>query len=250
MDLSAYRTTFERETTYWWYVARLEILDELLERSVRGQRDMRVLNLGCGTGATSERFSRYGRVVSLDYAREALDFGRERGLGWLTQAHAQTIPFVDESFDVVIALDVLEHLDDDAQSLREIWRVLRPNGTCLVTVPAYDLMWSGMDDVGHHRRRYVRKQLVEGISGSGLETVEASYFNTLLFPVALLERMLEKVCGSQISGDDFLPRLPECVNSLLSRIFSLERHWLEYWSFPFGLSIMVAARRAGSGTQG
>lgn len=149
-------------------------------------------------------------------------------------------PYAAGSFDAVCAFDVVEHVDDDAATVRALARLLDRDGYLVVTVPAYGWMWSAHDEAHHHKRRYGQAQIEQLFRDAGLEIVRASYFNSLLLPLAAGVRMIKRVLGLK-GEDDAMP--PATINRLLERIFSSEAAWLRRRSLPFGLSIVVIGRR-------
>ena len=243
MDREAYATTFRQEQSYWWFTGRLAILRRVVDRVLAGRRNLEILNLGCGTGATSEAFAGLGRVVSADRSPEALAFCRARGMADVVEADAEALGFPDATFDLVLALDVVEHLEKDAAGLAEIRRVLRPGGVAVITVPAFGWLWSRMDEIAWHRRRYRRSELVERVRAAGLTVQWTSYFNTLLFPLGMLERGWERLTRPRRDRDIFLPGMPGWLNTVLSRIFAAEAPLLDRLRFPFGMSVLVVAGR-------
>jgi len=151
------------------------------------------------------------------------------------------IPF-DNGFDLICMLDVLEHIDDDLATLQSVRDKLNQKGIFLITVPAYKFLWSAHDVVSHHKRRYIRKQLTDLVSKSGLIVKYTTYFNTFLFPVIVIVRTLNNIFGMNSGSDVNLPSNP--VNNLLTKIFFSERALLPTISFPFGVSILLIAEKA------
>src|SRR5436190_14856243 len=154
------------EETHWWFAGRRRIIKSFLGRLCceitsgnGGRNSVNILDVGCGTGANLEMLSEFGEAEGVDISGEALTFCRERGLENVKQGEAEALPFEDSSFDLVTGLDVVEHLDDDHEGLKEMRRVLRPGGHVLVFVPAFMFLWGVQDDISHHRRRYTLDQL-------------------------------------------------------------------------------------------
>jgi ubiquinone/menaquinone biosynthesis C-methylase UbiE len=240
--MSVHRIAYQAEDNYFWYRARLDILISLTNRFINRGTPLRILNIGGGTGATSRGFSRFGEVITFDIACEALLLARNRGLSKLIQGDAPSLPFTDNSFDLVLLLDVIEHLEDDIAALIEARRVLSPEGTALITVPAYRFLWGRMDEIGGHHRRYLKRELEGRLKKSGFQPIKISYFNTLLFPLALIERASERFRKIK-KGEDFLPQLPPFLNRAFYHIFSLERQILPRFDLPFGLSVVALAKK-------
>jgi SAM-dependent methyltransferase len=159
----------------------------------------------------------------------------------LVVRRAEKLPFADGSFDVVTALDVIEHLDDDLGSLKEIHRVLRPGGRVLLFVPAFMFLWGVQDDVSNHRRRYRLKSLQKVVRAAGLEVERATYANLTFFAPILFVRTFMRVARLR-PPSEFKINVP-AFNGVLGRIFGAERFWLRRLNFPFGVSALCVARR-------
>lgn len=242
MEKGAYKTTYENERSYWWYQARADIVSGVYARKIHSP-GMELLNLGCGTGLLSERFGRFGSVAGVDFSSEALEFCAQNRLGSLARADAAALPFRDQCFDACLAFDMVEHVPDDRQAVSEIRRVLKPGGSVLLTVPAFQWMWTRMDEVGKHFRRYTKKQVGELLGQAGLSPVVLTYYNFFLFPLAIAQKLRERAFGGGAGADDFLPALPPLVNRLFYRIFSAEKNWVGRVNFPFGLSVLALAKK-------
>lgn len=235
---------------HWWFEGRRRIIGSVLESSLRGRPagGRRILDIGCGTGTNLAQLSRFGAVQGVDSEPAAVE--RCRRDGWkVTQVGDGALPFADGSFDLVTLLDVIEHVDDDLALLAEARRLLAPGGTVLVAVPAYTWMWGAQDVISHHRRRYTARRLRGALVGAGLAPRRTTYFNTLLFPPIAVVRILRRLRGSDGGEEevvsDFEMNRPGRTNALLARLFGLEARLLRSLSFPFGVSVLAVARRAG-----
>ncbi len=243
MNPETYDLAARVEQDHWWFSARREILGVVLDRFCVSGGEQSVLEVGCGNGGNLPLLSRFGSL----YAVEMEDRARERALarkigkvekGWLPDR----MPFAGMRFDLVAALDVIEHLEDDATAIRVLKGVLKPDGLLLLAVPAYMWLWSVHDEMAHHKRRYTRAKLQSLVEQCGLRVTYASYFNTLLFPVGAAYAKLGSLLGASPGQAMLMPASP--VNSLLRSIFSMERHLLPGFSLPFGVSIVLCARMA------
>jgi SAM-dependent methyltransferase len=152
------------------------------------------------------------------------------------------IPLEDDSIDALVALDVLEHCEDDAASIAEAARVVRPGGCLVMTVPALHSLWSPHDDANRHFRRYQRAELVRVVAGGGFEVERATYFNSLLLPLVYAARLGAKAAHRQGLVGTRPPWGP--VNAALRTVFSAEEPWLRRRRLPIGASLMVSARRS------
>lgn len=238
------------EDVHWWFVARRRIFLALLDRYLgKGTPDgRRILDIGCGTGTMLTYLARYGDAEGIDVDDQAIQYCHARGLTRVSQAGADRLPFADETFDLVTALDVIEHIDDDRAALREAWRVLRPRGLILVAVPAYRFLWGRQDDINLHKRRYVARELRERLTSAGFVVRRLSYINAILFPaiagVRLVRHLLPKPKALE---SDFSFPAPRPLNSLLGQVFGAERFALLRFDIPFGVSIVALAEKPVAG---
>ena len=235
---------FELEDTYWWFVARRELVRELLLQYRPAHDEIAVLDVGCGTGATLKAIDDLGMALGIDRSPEALQFCQTRGLSRLAQATAEALPVGSGSVDVVLALDLLEHIQDDAAAARELARVLRPGGVLLATVPAGPELWSEHDEALAHLRRYRAARLRRLLVDAGFDIQKLSpVITTLLLPIAALrlaQRILPRKKGASETAFIIPPRP---INWLLTEILRLERLWLRRFSLPVGVSLVAVARK-------
>jgi SAM-dependent methyltransferase len=242
MDQALIATMLEVDDRHWWHVARRDIIVAAAQRAVP-VAPASILDVGCGTGgnlAALRDALGATRAVGLDRDATCVDAAHRRGLE-AVMGEGASLPFADDEFQLVSALDVLEHVADEVGAAAEIGRVLEPGGTALVTVPAYAWLWSPYDDMNAHKRRYTRQRLVAVLEAAGLHVEYATYFNTLLFPLAAAGRLAERA-ASRDAGAGNLP--PPAVNSSLRAIFRAETAAVARGgSLPYGLSVLVVARR-------
>ena len=229
------------ENDHWWYRARRTILEQAVDRLVGDTA--RALTIGVGATREAEMLAKRTRLVAIDRAPIHPDCTE---FSLATQADALALPFSDHSFDAVFIFDVLEHIGGDDLVLKEIHRVLTPEGRLLLTVPAFMFLYGQQDVVSEHKRRYRRGPLARLLVESGFEVDYASYFNTVLFPPIAAMRLLRKILP-QRNGDnaasDFDMRLPRPIERTLEALFSIERHAVGRAQLPFGISILCSARR-------
>jgi len=245
MDVELYDTIRRVEATHWWYVGRRAVVFDAFTRVLAEYERPRVLDFGCGTGFNLEAARALGvhDGVGIDLSSRALSLCRERGLHRLVRGDAAAPPFGDATFDVVLALDLIEHVEDDRAALRGLLRVLRPGGRLIVFTPAFQFLWSVQDRVSHHFRRYTASELRTKLSDAGYAVDKLSYANMLLFPIVLAGRLTLRVSGRdrQVSSENDLH--PAASNAILARIFSAERPLLRRWNLPFGVSLLAVAAR-------
>jgi SAM-dependent methyltransferase len=240
------------EETHWWFAGRRQIIRSFLQTVCRDLKTLRaeqgaenspinILDVGCGTGANLEMLSEFGEAEGVDVSDEALSFCRGRGLKNVKQGEAEALPYASSSFDLVTGLDVVEHLDDDLAGLKEMWRVLRPDGHAVVFVPAFMFLWGVQDDISHHRRRYTLGQLKRVMSQAGFEVTRASYVNISFFMPILTGRFLMRALRIRPESENNITI--GFLNGVLGKLFGAESLVLRYLNFPFGVSIICVARR-------
>lgn len=243
MDPHIYRQMRSLEEKHWWFVGRRKIVGEILA-SLGLPVHARILDAGCGTGGNLQFLSQFGDVAGVELDDGAAALARERGT-WpvLKGSLPDGMPFAGQQFDLIVLLDVLEHIDDDGASLRALAGLLAPGGCLVLTVPAFPFLWSPHDEEHHHKRRYRAAGLREAIENAGLRLSYLSYFNTWLFPLVAAVRLLRKIFPANEVGRDV--QLPgPAVNNLLQAVFGSERRWIGRLGMPFGVSLLAVARKA------
>jgi SAM-dependent methyltransferase len=243
MQPHTYSIMYELEETHWWFAGRRRIIASFVEEICRqiGEARPRILDVGCGTGANLAMLKRYGDAEGVDVSQEAVDFCYRRGLTHVRRSAAESLPYADNSFDLVTALDVLEHLDDDAAALNEMRRVLRPEGYALLFVPAFMFLWGVQDDVSNHRRRYTLDGLRYALRAAGFEVERATYANISFFLPIILGRTLMRVTGVRPRSENNIN--VAALNPAFGRVFGAERFLLRHLNLPFGVSALCVARR-------
>lgn len=231
------------EDRHWWFVARRNLICAALHRFGKTANPL-VLDMGCGTGGTLDRLQEFSRPVGLDLEPLALELCRERGHTNLVLASATALPFADATFDAAIALDVLEHIPDDVAAVGELARVLKPGGIAIVTVPAYQSLWSGHDVALMHQRRYRADEVRVRLEEAGLVLERLSYTVSALLPAVWLVRKLQNALHKKhtVPRADARPT-PEPLNGLLRRLLDLETRIVLGRALPFGLTIFAVARK-------
>lgn len=236
-----YRRMFEAEERQWWYAGQRAVALALLEPWAR-ERRLLLLDAGCGTGFNLVALARFGPTLGIDLSEEAISFCRERGVR-AVRGSVLRLPFRAEAFEAVTSFDVIYHdwVGDDRAAVAEMARVLSPGGALLVRVPALELLRGAHDAEVLTRRRYTLGELRALVAGCGLRVQRSTYCNSLLFPLLLARRTLDRLLGRHGSDVGFLP---PPLEGLFRRVMDLEafcvRHGLR---FPLGASAVVLATK-------
>ncbi|HKO97207.1 MAG TPA: class I SAM-dependent methyltransferase [Pyrinomonadaceae bacterium] len=241
------------EENHWWYRGRRKIIRSFVEAISRAKSGslnpnsksvFEVLDVGCGTGANLEMLSEFSVPAGVDISAEAVSYCHARGFPHVKNGAAETLPFDADSFDLVTALDVVEHLDDDVATLKEMRRVVKPDGRILLFVPAFMFLWGVQDDVSNHRRRYTIAEIKRAVVEAGFEVERASYVNISFFFPTLLGRLIMRVTGIRPASEANINI--EALNGVLGSILGAESALLRHMNLPFGVSIVCVARKVGS----
>jgi SAM-dependent methyltransferase len=242
LDAATYAAEAQIEATHWWFVGRRRLFAREIAELGIGD-DPRILDIGTSTG-TNLRMLRdqgYRRVTGLDFSADAIRYCEEKGLGPVRQGDICALPFADRSFDLLLATDIIEHVDDDDRALAEIARVLARGGAALLTVPTFSSLWGLQDRVAQHKRRYRLRALIRKIEGVGLVVARRYYFNYILFaPIWMARRVIDIFrVALKSEGDVNSPLL----NRALKALFDIDTATARFIRPPFGVSALVIARR-------
>jgi SAM-dependent methyltransferase len=239
MERAAYREMADLDQRHWWYRGRRAVLAELIRREAMPPANGRILEIGCGTGHNLDMLGRFGRLDAVELDDESRALSEQRlGRKIMSARLPELAGIADGAYDLIVALDVIEHIDDDAAALAAIAPKLKRGGKFVMTVPAHPWMWSAHDAVNHHKRRYSKGALRRLIDGSPLELDKLGYFTSLLFPLALADRLASKLRGKD-EAEVKLPSAP--LNAALEAVFAAERHLVGRLPLPPGLSLFAVA---------
>jgi SAM-dependent methyltransferase len=236
---------YELGKSYWWLAGKYRIIHDVLLRLLPPGGRPRLLDLGCGPGNMLDFLTAHGVVFGADFSADALRFCRGRRHERVFRADFHRLPLRPSSFDVVTAIDVIEHLQDDRQAISELFQIVRPGGHLVVTVPAFMSLWGDHDELYGHFRRYRRGQLRAKLQAAGFELVKLSYFEPLFVAPLWLFRKWKRLRpkrGGLAQQDDFVATPPP-LNALLTEAIALERFAIRYFSFPIGVTLLGVARR-------
>ncbi|HEY7033952.1 MAG TPA: class I SAM-dependent methyltransferase [Thermomicrobiales bacterium] len=250
MDPTFYASYFRHETTHWWFRWRFDLISDVLGGLPQDGR-LRILDAGCGTGQMLKCLESHGEAIGIDSSSQAVGYAQERGVRRLVRGSITDPPFRGGSFDCVVALDVIEHVDDDVGILTKLHEVVKPGGHLIVTVPAFRTLWSEHDEINQHKRRYRAGQLAHLIEEAGFDLQRVSYCNTTLFLPVLAMRKAKNLLRSvrrargrtagALRSD--LDEYPAPVNAALAWVMRGETRLMRRVDLPFGVSILAVARR-------
>lgn len=244
MDDALERFTFDVEERHWWYRGRRAVIDAVLD-GLDLDAGARILDAGCGSGRNMVQLARRGTVTGIELAPASLEAARERGVGPVVPGSLdEPLPFGDAAFDLALALDVLEHVEDDRAALAELARVVAPGGRLLVTVPQYGWLWGEHDVLSHHHRRYTRPLLLGRAAAAGWRAERVTSFNAALLAPIALARLAQRARRRARPASD-LGRTPQgAVNAALERVLRAEAAWIGRGrDLPAGVSLLAVLRR-------
>jgi SAM-dependent methyltransferase len=244
MDVAAYAAEALVEKDHWWFVGRRQLFSRELAKLRLGQHAA-TLDTGTSTGTNLRMLRDLGfrNVSGLDLSDEAIAFCAEKGLGAVQKGDLNALPFADETFDLVLATDIIEHVDDDIGALRQLNRALKPGGHLLVTVPAFPSLWGLQDKVSHHKRRYRLLGLKAKVEAAGFTVERRYYFNFILFVPIFLARQIIRMAGLEERLKSENEVHSPSINRILLPIFALDTRLAPILRLPFGVSILMLARK-------
>lgn len=243
MDAQLYQEFGQNEDTHWWFTARRAIVKRFLQANLPSSHGLKVIDVGCGTGGMLPLLAEFGHdVTGLDTSDDALKFAQTRAPSarLLKGQLPDGLP-AGEQFDLITAFDVIEHIPDAVSALKVLRGALTPNGRLVVTVPAFQFLWSDHDVLNHHQRRYNDALLREHLSGAGFTPEHSSYFNTWLFPGIAAVRLIQKLSPKTGGASDFSIPSP-LMNKALELLFGSERFLVARNRLPVGVSLIGIAR--------
>lgn len=249
MQTAEYDRMFALEDRYWWFVGRRRLALRLLKKALGvapppltpASSGPVVLDLGCGTGVIASELAQWSHPVGLDMSPQALAYCRQRGVEDLVLANGEALPIRSDSVDAVLALDIFEHIQDDRAAFAEAFRVLRPGGVLVLSVPAFRWLWGPHDVALMHHRRYTRPEVRSCLQEAGFQVGRLSYSVFFLFPIVVLIRALEKLRRGPAKAN--LPQVPEWMNAMLIDLQDVEARWIESIALPWGSSVIAVARK-------
>lgn len=246
MELEVYHQANNLKDKHWWFLGRKEIISAILRTYLKGA-NFQILDVGCGAGTSLPILIKFGNLIGVDKSSQAIKFCQKKGYTQIKKGDATSLPFKDESFNLIAALDLLEHIKDDQRALTEFARVCKKDGWLIISVPAFSFLWGENDIATHHMRRYEKEDLRRKIEKSGFVIRKLSYFNFFLFPLFLIWHLGYKI--KKIMKKNKRPRstlsfnLPALANKFFILFFTQEAKFLPKINLPFGLSLICLAQK-------
>ena len=242
MEEKIYDATNTMDDTHWWFIGRRKIIKTILNKYIEriDSLPLDILEIGSGTGGNLIILNNYGNVTGVEMSSTAIEFSKKRigNNSNITIYQSDNIDWLlseNKRYDIICLFDVLEHIENDGDFLNSLKQLLNVNGKIVLTVPAYNFLWSNHDTSHHHFRRYRACSLKQIYSKFDFTIEKLSYFNTLLFPLAVIDRLKSKITKNE-SSQNLYPS--DTLNKVFKTFFLLEGNFIDKFSFPFGLSIV------------
>jgi SAM-dependent methyltransferase len=245
MLAEGYSVTLEHQGSHWWYTSRRDLFLRQVRRATQElqsrDRPLSLLDYGCGSGFDLRFLAQFGNAEGADITGELAGAAPK----YPVHLVPRDLPRLRGRFDVVTCLDVLEHLDDDIAGLRTIGSLLAPGGQVVVTVPAYDWLWSGEDVISMHRRRYTRRRLLDTACAAGMDVLYASYFNLSVLPAMTAVVWKRRWLNHDESAQSNLDAGPHWLQGIARAVTGLEARWVgeQHLPLPAGASLVCRLRR-------
>ena len=238
MQENEYHKMFFQENNHWWFIGRAKIINSYLSKIYNIKNNLQILDIGSGTGSNINLLKNYGNLSILEPSEVGIKYLKKKINNNIKLKKGKCPLDLDykEKFDLICLFDVLEHIEEDEETINRAINIINDNGRIFITVPAYNLLWSKHDKNLMHKRRYNKKKL-KYIIKNKLEIEYLTHFNTLLFPLAIIDRFIKKFYfNANIKKKPYF-------NYFLEKIFSFEKYLLNFFNFPFGLSILLILKK-------
>jgi len=242
MKKTEYSRMAHHERTYWWHLGRLKIINTYIANHASGKKNMKILNVGCGTGGTLNMLEKFGTVENVDVSDEAIAFMKKSGYK-VKKVEGIKLPYKDNTFDLVGAFDVLEHIEHDEDALKEWLRVLKPGGFVVMTIPAHQWLWSDHDVSLHHFRRYTTKEVKNKAKNAGLHPKRVSYAIAFSVPLIIGFRVMNKLLNRKVDSETSYVPVPKFVNSFFTNLLSVEAASHKVIKLPIGTSVIASLEK-------
>ena len=242
MEIAFEKKYHSLERNHWWFVSRRKMIAQIV---CKYGKNTKILEVGCSSGQLMKMLeeAEYKNVIGIDMSKEAIRMCRTSGVRDVVRMDGSELGFKENSFDLLIASDVLEHIRDDSKAVFDWKRVLKKGGDIIAFVPAFKSLWSGHDVVNRHFRRYNKRELQALFKQNELSVKRTSYWNFVLFLPVSLRRIVENKIATSSRSQDDLFRWSRMANFFLGLILKIENMWCRFFPLPFGLSLFVIARK-------
>ena len=240
MDKNNYITESSLYQDHWWLVSRKKIIRSILNIYLTPDKNKNILEIGCGSGGLLKLLSNYGNLSAIELDDFSRKNAQKKNICSVKYGKLPEDISNNTIYETIFLFDVLEHIEKDKKSIKKINKLLNEGGLFILTVPAFMFFWSSHDETSHHKRRYSMSELTILLDSCGFNIKYSSYFNTILLPLIVIVRLLNKLLGNQ---DDDLKKEKKIINHILKFFFSLESMFLPKFSFPFGVSIFIICQK-------
>lgn len=247
MESSEYSKMAEQEKDYWWHRGKWFLVRRMVEKYFpNNPTKLRILEIGCGTGEITSRLSAYGEVLGVDVSNEAIKICQSRGIPNVVFGDINSLDLSkhESMFDLILALDVLEHIQDDLETMRRVKYMLKPDGYFFVNVPAHKFLWSEHDEALHHKRRYHSLEIMGKLQDTGFKIMKKTFFVTTAFPAIVLFRMWNNFFGKSAYPKTSYVLLPKILNDIMTIILDIESYFATNFMLPIGTTITVVAKKS------
>ncbi|MBU1457654.1 class I SAM-dependent methyltransferase [Patescibacteria group bacterium] len=243
MEKFVYQQLHKLETSHWWYQGRETIIKAVLKKFLHNKSQLKILDIGCGGGSITKPLTSYGSVTGLDNNQDVVNLCNKQGER-VVKGNATRLPFPDQSFNFIVALEVFEHVKDDTLAIKEAYRVLKRNGRLFLSVPAFPILWGNHDMAAHHYRRYTQHELLNKLKVCGFSVLKLTYMNFFLFlPIVVFRLFHKKIFKPRSMLDSAYFSNITWLNFLLAKILSLEAMFLPRLSLPFGVTLICVVQK-------
>lgn len=239
-----YEKLFNLQESYWWFRGKAYLIRKIMNDTYSGNESLQILDVGCGTGYITKLLGHYGKVTGIDMADIALEFCSRNGLTSVKKGSITAIPFPDNQFDLICALDVLYHkaVENDEDAIREVYRVLKPGGRVIITTSAMKCLFGKNDIVQHGARRHTRKELLDKCARSGFIHERSSYYTMAFFPLVYIVRKIQDLKNIEPKSD-IDENINPFINAICFWVFKREIDMLQFFTLPFGVHLFGIFRK-------
>ncbi len=247
MNINEYKIMADLEKEYWWHKGKVHLIEAMIKKYFGSNREnpIEIMEIGCGTGGVTSILLNYGNVTAIDISEEAVTLNKESGVknAFCGDVNDMDLSPYEKKFDLILALDVLEHIQDDIEAMRRVHYMLKDNGMFFINVPAHKFLWSEHDEALHHKRRYHSFEMISKLKDTSFTILKKSYFVTFTSPIIILYRIWGNLFGKSAYPKTSYVMLPEIINNFFINILKLEVKMVEKFNLPFGVTLTVVARK-------